>query len=94
MNLTDVGDETERDPAQTSAGHGIQSVFLRGDLFSLFLGPLPEDAVVMRSTGGLELKRDLVSLFIKPVKRLFIIEGRDLLILKFFPLPVGTRRKM
>ena len=88
LNLTDMGDETEGDASQTSPGHGIQSIFFRSDLFSFFFCPLPENAVIVRSTGGLELKRNLVSLFVKPVKGFFIIQGRDFLISEvLFPFP-------
>ena len=47
----------------------------------------------MGSTGGLELERDPIPLLIKPVKCLFIIEGRDLLVLKFLSPSRGNEEK-
>ena len=80
-------------PPEASPGHGIQSVFLGRDLFPLLFGPLPENAIVVGGTGGLELKGNFVSLFIEPVKGLFIIQGRDLLILKFLSPARGNQEK-
>jgi hypothetical protein len=80
LNLTDMGDEAERDASQTSSSHRIQSLLLGKNLFPLFFCLLSEDAVIMRGTGGLELKGYLIPLLIKPVKGFFIIEGRYLLI--------------
>ena len=55
LNLTHMGNEAEGDASQTSPGHGIQSVFPGCDLLPFLFCPLPEDAVIMGSTGSLEL---------------------------------------
>ena len=85
LNLTHMGNEAEGDASETSPGHGIESVFLGRDLFALLFGPLTQNAIIMGGAGRLELKGNFVSLFIEPVKRLFIILGRDLLILELLP---------
>jgi hypothetical protein len=79
LNLTDMGDEAERDTSQTSSSHRVQSLPPVERIFPLFFCLLSEDAVIVRGTGGLELKGDLISLLIKPEKGFFIIEGRYLL---------------
>jgi hypothetical protein len=83
LNLTEMGDETERDTAQTTSSHRIQSILLGSNLLPLFFGPLPEDTVIVGSAGCLQLERDPIPLFVKPVKGFFIIESRYLLVLKF-----------
>jgi hypothetical protein len=83
LNLTPMGNEAEGDSSQTATGHGIQAVLLRGDLLSLLFGPLSEDPVIVWGTGGLQLKRNLFPLLIKPVEGFFVVEGGDLLVLEF-----------
>jgi hypothetical protein len=79
LNLTDMGDEAERDTSQTSSSHRVQSLPTMERLFPLFFCLLSEDAVIVRGTGGLELKGNPIPLLIKPVKGFFVIEGRYLL---------------
>ena len=93
MDLAYVGDEAKGNTPQTSSGHSVETILFSGYFFLLLFGPLPKDAVVVRRTGGLELERDSISLLIKPVKCLFIIEGRDLLVLEFFPTARGNEEK-
>ena len=73
LNLTRMRDEAKGHPSRPTPGHGIESIFLGRDLLPFPFRPLPEDAVIMGGTGGFELERDFVPLFIEPVKRLFVI---------------------
>jgi hypothetical protein len=93
LHLTDMGDEAEGDTSQTTPGHGIQSILLRGDLLPLFFGPLPENAIIVGSTGGLQLEGDMIPLLIKPVERFFIIESRYFLIHKFLSPSGGNQEE-
>jgi hypothetical protein len=93
LNLTDMGDEAERDPAQTTPGHCIQSILLGGNLLSLFFGLLAEDAIIVGSTGRLQLERDPIPLLIKPVEGFFVIESRDLLVLKVLSPSRGNQKE-
>jgi hypothetical protein len=93
LDLTYVGNKAKGNTPQTSSGHSIEPILFRGYFFPLLFGPLPKDAVVVRRTGGLELERDSISLLIKPVKCLFIVEGRDLLVLEFFSTARGNEEK-
>jgi len=93
LDLTYVGDKAKGNTPQTSSGHSVEAILLRAYFFPLLFGPLPKDAVVVRGTGGFELERDSISLLIKPVKCLFIIEGRDLLVLEFFPTARGNEKE-
>src|SRR5512136_2240019 len=88
-----MGEEAEGDSSQAPPGHGIQSVFLRSDLLSLFLGPLAEDPVIVRGTGSLQLERNPLSLLVKPVECFFIVQGGDLLILKLLSPPGGNQEE-
>jgi hypothetical protein len=93
LNLTHMGEKAEGNASKASPGHGIQSVLLRSDLLPLLFSPLPEDAVVVGSTGSLELKGNFFPLFIKPVKGLFIIHGRDFLMDKVLSSPGGDEEE-
>jgi hypothetical protein len=74
LDLADMGDEAEGDAPETSTGHGIQSMFFWSDLLSLFFRPLPQNAIIVRSTGRFQLEGDFVNLVVKPMKGFFIIE--------------------
>jgi hypothetical protein len=93
LHLTHMGEEAEGDPPQATPGHGIQSVLLRSDLLPLFLGPLAEDPVIVRGTGGLQLERNPFPLLVKPVERFFVVQGGDLLILKLLSPSSGNQEE-
>ena len=67
LDVSPMGDETKTDTAQTTPCYGIQPMGLKRDRLAFFLGTLPEDTVVVRGTGGLEVQRCFVPLVVKPV---------------------------
>jgi hypothetical protein len=75
LNLAKMGNETEGDASQTSTGHGIQPMFSQDHLLSFSFRLLSQNAIIVRGTGGLELERDSINLFVKPVESFFIIES-------------------
>ena len=59
--------ETEARTAQATPSDGIQAMGFKSDAAAIFPGALPQDAIVMGGTSGLELQGGLVSLIIKPI---------------------------
>ncbi len=77
LNVSPMRDKAKTDTAQTTPCYGVQSMGFKGDRLALFFGPLSEDTIVVRGTGGLEVQRCFVSLVIKPVQCFFIFGGVD-----------------
>src|SRR5512143_611559 len=80
LHLAHMRYEREALAAHASLGHGVEPVRFRSDRLALLFLALAEDAVVVRGAGWLELDRDLVPHFIKPLERALIFLGRDLLV--------------
>ena len=79
--------------AQTSSGDCIQPMAFKANLFPFFPGPLSENPIIVRGTGGLKLKRSLFPLIVKPVERFFIFVGVDGLVQDIFSAACGNQQK-
>ena len=62
-------------------------------LIPLFIFTLVKNTVILRGAGSLELKRRGKALFIEPVKRLFIVVGRNLLLRHLSRATRGNEKK-
>ena len=87
-----MGDETESGSAQTAAGNRIQAMGLKGDGFAVLFGTLAKNPVIMRRTGGFQLKLRILPLIIKPVEGFFIFLGIDGCISNIFS-PTGRHQQ-
>jgi hypothetical protein len=88
-----MGDEAKGNSPETSPSRCTQSFLLVRNPFPLFLGSLPENSVVVWSTGRLKLEGNLIDLFIKPVKGFLIIKSRNSLVLEFLPSPSWNQKE-
>jgi len=85
--------EAESDASKTPAGDGIQTVGLKSYLLPIFFGALPEDAVIVRGTGGFKLQGRLVPLVVEPVKGFFIFPGIDFRVNNVFSSSSGNQQE-
>jgi len=77
LHIAPMRDEAETDPPQASSGHGIQSMRFRGNPFPLGPGPLAQNPVIVRGTGGFQLQGVLLPLIVKPMENFFVIISAD-----------------
>ena len=88
-----MGNKAKGGSTQTAAGHCIEAVCLKVDLLPFCMGLLTEDPVIVGSTGGLQVKGNLVPHLVKPVQQPFIVLCGDFLVNHFLCPAGGDQQK-